>query len=573
MANSSPPRRATKSVARPQAREAGRHRFEQFVADHVAERIVDALEFVDVDIEHRQLPVRCDVGQFALEPVVEQSAVRQIGQRVVVGEVGDTLFGPPALGDVFMGRHPAAVRQRLVDDLDRTSVRRRDHHGVALGDVAQHRIDIMIDVADERSGCLAMGNDVVKTAARLHDVGRQAVHFEIAMVADDQPLRRIEQQQPLRHVVDRGVEALLLDRQPLLRLAVLLGKLAHDEKQQHGNREHRQAGHHDQHGDLLAPVGQRCRRRRRRDDHDRKIRKRPGRNQPVLAIHRAGEAGRALRQLEYLPLRGRAGLEIFPDHIGHLRITGEQRAVAMVHGDRGAVAQRQRCEEFLEIGRLDSTSDDAEEFALRPRDLARDHRGPDAGDAAVDRLDQHFRRVGIELERLEVVAIRGVDRRHGPYGRCVDQGAVGVEDVEAADIGQCVDLGFQHQVDVLGGHPAPVILRSRDAVGSHERDQVLLNDLEVGELLVEMAGQQQHGVFQFALAVAQRALAEIAGHHGRADRDGGDQEDAAQDQPADRAAAEDGQDPQWTEAGRTHLNAIAARNGTSGSEIRSTSGP
>ena len=40
------------------AGEAGGHRFQKLVADHVAERVVDALEFVDVDIEHRQLPVR-----------------------------------------------------------------------------------------------------------------------------------------------------------------------------------------------------------------------------------------------------------------------------------------------------------------------------------------------------------------------------------------------------------------------------------------------------------------------------------------------------------------------------------
>ena len=69
-----------------------------------------------------------------------------------------------------------------------------DDHGVALRDVAQHRVDIVIDVADERAGFLAVGDHVAETAARLHDVGRQAVHLEIALVADDQLLRGIEQQ-------------------------------------------------------------------------------------------------------------------------------------------------------------------------------------------------------------------------------------------------------------------------------------------------------------------------------------------------------------------------------------------
>ena len=51
------------------------------------------------------------------------------------------------------------------------------------------------------------------------------------------------------------------------------------------------------------------------------------------------------------------------------------------------------------------------------------------------------------------------------------------------------------------------------------------------ELLVEMAGQQQNGIFQLALAVGERALAEFAGHHDGAENDGRDQQAAADDQP------------------------------------------
>ena len=98
-------------------------------------------------------------------------------------------------------------------------------------------------------------------------------------------------------------------------------------------------------------------------------------------------------------------------------------------------------------------------------------------------------------------------------------------------------------MDVVAGHPALVVLGRRDPAGTHERDQVLLHDLEVFELLVEMARQQQHGVFQLAFAAAQRALAGIAGHDGRANGDRGDQERAAEDQPADRVAVEAGHNP------------------------------
>lgn len=57
------------------AAQARRHRFQQFVANQMAERIVDILEFVNVDIEHRQLFARRYSRQFMPQPLMEQYAV------------------------------------------------------------------------------------------------------------------------------------------------------------------------------------------------------------------------------------------------------------------------------------------------------------------------------------------------------------------------------------------------------------------------------------------------------------------------------------------------------------------
>ena len=108
------------------------HRFQQFVADQMSERIVDALEFVDVEVKHGELVAGGEGGEFALQPVMEQGAVRQIGQRIVMRQMGDARLGAPSLGDVLVGRHPSAVGERLVGDLDRTSVGRLDDHGMFL---------------------------------------------------------------------------------------------------------------------------------------------------------------------------------------------------------------------------------------------------------------------------------------------------------------------------------------------------------------------------------------------------------------------------------------------------------
>ena len=61
---------------------------DQLVAARMAERVVDGLEAVEVDIEQADLPVGARDGkQRALQPVLEQRAVGQAGQRVVEGEI------------------------------------------------------------------------------------------------------------------------------------------------------------------------------------------------------------------------------------------------------------------------------------------------------------------------------------------------------------------------------------------------------------------------------------------------------------------------------------------------------
>ena len=55
-----------------------------------------------------------------------------------------------------------------------------------------------------------MLHDVAGVTARLDDIGRQAEHVDEALVAQHQPRRRVDTAEALRHVVERGVELLLL---------------------------------------------------------------------------------------------------------------------------------------------------------------------------------------------------------------------------------------------------------------------------------------------------------------------------------------------------------------------------
>jgi hypothetical protein len=73
-----------------------------------------------------------------------------------------------------------------------TSVRQRTYS------LARHR--------RKAAGLIAKIDDLAELGARSHPAGRQAVHFDEAVVADDQRVVGIEEAQALRHVVDRGVE-------------------------------------------------------------------------------------------------------------------------------------------------------------------------------------------------------------------------------------------------------------------------------------------------------------------------------------------------------------------------------
>ena len=90
---------------------------EQLVADGVAQRVVDDLEAVEVEEEHGEpLVVAVRLGHGERQAVAEEEPVRQVGQRIVEGEVLDLLLGPLALGDV--DRRALDDRQPAVRPLD-----------------------------------------------------------------------------------------------------------------------------------------------------------------------------------------------------------------------------------------------------------------------------------------------------------------------------------------------------------------------------------------------------------------------------------------------------------------------
>ena len=67
----------------------------------MAEQIVDVLEAIEVEEQHGHVVAVAFGGdQRLIESILQQRAVRQPGQGIVVGDVPDALFGLHALEDL-----------------------------------------------------------------------------------------------------------------------------------------------------------------------------------------------------------------------------------------------------------------------------------------------------------------------------------------------------------------------------------------------------------------------------------------------------------------------------------------
>ena len=182
---------------------------EQQVAALVAERIVDALEFVEIEKEDRKFSSVPPIAlQRFLDSLLEQVAVRQSGQAVEMRHLLDLSLGVLAIGDVLVRRDPAAVLQRVVDDGDRAAVGKqmlrrinfvlrqplRAHGHVAIG--------ILIDI----SGLYLIGEELAKRPSHGDQFGRESIYFCKPIVPDDQLVVAVIHRNALRNMTERGVE-------------------------------------------------------------------------------------------------------------------------------------------------------------------------------------------------------------------------------------------------------------------------------------------------------------------------------------------------------------------------------
>ena len=171
--NSSPLRRATTPPPVDEL-DPARHLDQQLVADRVAEHVVDFLEAVEIDRQHREFVAGALAGLDHLrQRLQEGGAVRQIGQAVVIGHVRHPRFGLAPVGDVLVGLDQVLRLAGLVEHGDAAG---QEQPQAVLGAdrvlFAEHAalLDRGLVAADDQPGFLRI-EDIGQRSGRWHPRG------------------------------------------------------------------------------------------------------------------------------------------------------------------------------------------------------------------------------------------------------------------------------------------------------------------------------------------------------------------------------------------------------------------
>ena len=184
---------------------------QQIVADRMTERIIDIFEMVEVEAQHRDLLISSDAAERLFQGFGQHGPIRKVGQRIVARHVRDLRLGLAPFGDVFVGRHPSAALHRVVGYPQHAAVRRFHDFGIplAISRLRHDAVEELVGIAGKIPRRLSV-LEQIKQRAPLKELGRDAHQFTVTLIEQNDASGSIEHAQPLRHVLQSGVQKHLL---------------------------------------------------------------------------------------------------------------------------------------------------------------------------------------------------------------------------------------------------------------------------------------------------------------------------------------------------------------------------
>jgi hypothetical protein len=150
----------------------------------------------------------CNCRQDALDALAEpgDGFLDPRAPRFLLVEQRVATFHPTALGNVVVDADPIdGTGNGPIDDRNRAPVGclidKAD--GLADGDLTHDLVAIFLRIATQAAALDATADDLDQRRAGCHNVRRKPVHQPILIIANDEPAAGIEQNDALRHVVQR----------------------------------------------------------------------------------------------------------------------------------------------------------------------------------------------------------------------------------------------------------------------------------------------------------------------------------------------------------------------------------
>ena len=173
--------------------------------------------------------------------LVKEPPVWQVCERVMQGHMRNLGFRLSALGNVFVGHDPSAIRHRLINDRNFALIRR--FHDVrsffAQRQLGQKRGPILLEIAKQMASLGAVLKEFGQRAAWFHDGAREIVHLYVLVVANKDPLVLVEHEEALRHIVECRIESGVLLLQIVLTAFQSANRLAEDPQRENTDgKEH-----------------------------------------------------------------------------------------------------------------------------------------------------------------------------------------------------------------------------------------------------------------------------------------------------------------------------------------------
>jgi hypothetical protein len=137
-------------MAMPILLEPGRDLGQQRIAGGVPERVIDVLEAVEIEAEHRhQVAVPLGARHRAVEMLVKLKAVGQAGEAIMHGEIANLILGEPTLADA-----PRGDGRRHREAHDDQQARSQGDHGE--GEIGERGSGRLVDGKGVDAGDLAI---------------------------------------------------------------------------------------------------------------------------------------------------------------------------------------------------------------------------------------------------------------------------------------------------------------------------------------------------------------------------------------------------------------------------------